>query len=149
MATLSDMAALSSTEAVMTFDERQRHAVRGQLLNLITAAEAHVTWKTRLGHHVRGTIREPLEPDQLGDGGFCQLGMWLNGTASEPFRETGAYLQLGEAHRKFHQLGALIILRLRAGDRDGAARLFDEEYSAALRDIVKSLAEFNRCLFAE
>lgn len=143
------MATVSGMKTVMAFDEQQRRFARGQMLNLIAAAESHVTWKNRLGHHVRGTIREPLEPGLLGEGGFCQLGMWLNGMASEPFRETGLYLQLSEAHRQFHRIGALIIGLLREGDREGAARLFDEEYNAALRDIVKALAGLNRSLYAE
>lgn len=143
------MTTLSGMKTTMTFDEQQWRTARGQMLNLIAAAETHIAWKTRLGHHVHGTIREPLEPDLLGEGGFCLLGMWLNGAASEPFRKTDTYLQLNEAHRQFHRIGALIIGRLRAGDRDEAAKLFDEEYSVALRGIIKSLAELNRHLYEE
>ncbi|OGS90213.1 MAG: hypothetical protein A2Z95_02225 [Gallionellales bacterium GWA2_60_18] len=132
----------------MAFDEQQRRAMRGQLLNLVAAAEAHVTWKMRLGHHVRGTIREPLESALFGQDGICRLGAWLNSPVSVPYRETEAWLRLDAAHWDFHRLGAIIIGQLRAGDRDGAARLFDGEYSTALHSIINSLTELNR-LFQE
>lgn len=115
-------------------------------LNLVAAAEAHILWKTRLGHHVHGSIREPLESAPLGQDGICQLGSWINGSVFEPLRGSGVYQQLSDAHHQFHQMGALIIERLKAGDRNGAEKIFLNEYSRALRHIIQSLIEINKIL---
>lgn len=115
-------------------------------LNLVAAAEAHILWKTRLGHHVHGSIREPLESAPVGQDGFCQLGSWINGSVFEPFRETEVYQQLSDAHQKFHQTGALIIEKLKAGDRNEAEKIFRNEYSQALRHTIQSLIAINKIL---
>src|SRR3990167_5903450 len=115
-------------------------------LNLVAAAEAHILWKTRLGHHVHGSIREPLESAPLGQDGICQLGSWINGSVLEPFCEQEVHQQLSEAHQQFHQFGALIIERLKAGDRSGAAEIFRNEYNQSLRQIIQALTEINKHL---
>ncbi|HEU0220096.1 MAG TPA: CZB domain-containing protein [Gallionella sp.] len=115
-------------------------------LNLVTAAEAHILWKTRLGHHVQGNIRESLESALLGQDGICQLGSWINGSVLEPFCEPEVHQQLSEAHRQFHQFGSLIIERLKAGDRNGAAAIFGNEYNQSLRHIIQALTAINKRL---
>ena len=115
-------------------------------LNLVAAAEAHILWKTRLGHHVHGSIREPLESAPLGQDGICQLGNWINGSVFEPLRGSDVYQQLSDAHQQFHQMGALIIEKLKAGDRNGAEKTFLNEYSQALRHTIQSLIEINKIL---
>lgn len=115
-------------------------------LNLVAAAEAHILWKTRLGHHVHGSIREPLESAPLGQDGICQLGNWINGSVFEPLRGSDVYQQLSDAHQQFHQMGALIIEKLKAGDRNGAEKIFLNEYSLALRHTIQSLIEINKIL---
>jgi len=115
-------------------------------LNLVAAAEAHILWKTRLGHHVHGSIREPLESAPLGQDGICQLGNWINGSVFEPLRGSDVYQQLSGAHQQFHQMGALIIEKLKAGDRNGAEKIFLNEYSLALRHTIQSLIEINKIL---
>jgi Chemoreceptor zinc-binding domain len=122
--------------------------LRGRF-NLVAAAEAHILWKTRLGHHVQGNIRESLDSAPLGQDGICQLGSWINGSVLEPFCELGVHQQLSDAHRQFHQFGALVIERLKAGDRDGAAEIFRNEYNQSLRQIIQALAEINKCLQKE
>ena len=123
-----------------------RKRVMRDRLNLLAAAEAHVLWKTRLGHHVRGDIRESLESAPLGQDGICQLGNWINGSVLEPFCELDEFKQLKEAHRQFHQLGELIIEKLKAGDRSSAGTIFNTEYSQSLRRIIQSLTEINKQL---
>ena len=142
MALLSGM---SGMKDVFGFDYFCRRDM-GERLNLIAAAEAHVLWKTRLGHHVRGSIREPLESALIGQDGVCQLGGWINGSVFDPIRDMDVYRQLNEAHRQFHQLGADIVDRLKAGDRSGAEAIFTNEYSQSLRRIIQSLTEINRLL---
>jgi len=115
-------------------------------LNLVAAAEAHILWKTRLGHHVHGNIREPLESAPVGQDGICQLGSWINGSVFEPLRGSNVYQQLSDAHQQFHQMGALIIEKLKAGDRSGAEKIFLNEYSLALRHIIQSLIDINKIL---
>ena len=115
-------------------------------LNLVAAAEAHILWKTRLGHHVHGSIREPLESAPLGQDGICQLGNWINGSVFDPLRGSDVYQQLSDAHQQFHQMGALIIEKLKAGDRSGAEKIFLNEYSLALRHIIQSLIDINKIL---
>lgn len=122
--------------------------LRGKL-NLVAAAEAHILWKTRLGHHVHGTLREPLEPAPVGQDGICQLGSWINGSAFDAFRGTDAYRQLSDAHQQFHQLGALIMEKLKEGDRNSAEKIFMNEYSQALRHTIQSLIEINKILQEE
>lgn len=122
-----------------------KRELRGRL-NLIAAAEAHILWKTRLGHHVHGSIREPLESALVGQDGICQLGSWINGSVFEPLHESAVYQQLSDAHRQFHQMGALIIEKLKTGDRSGAEKIFMNEYSQSLRHIIQSLVEINKIL---
>ncbi|MCR4298356.1 MAG: CZB domain-containing protein, partial [Gallionella sp.] len=105
-----------------------------------------ILWKARLGHHVRGSIREPLESALVGQDGICQLGNWINGSAFEPLRGSAIYQQLHDAHRQFHQMGALIIERLEAGDHSDAERIFVNEYSQSLRHIIQSLVAINKIL---
>lgn len=122
-----------------------KRALRSRL-NLVAAAEAHILWKTRLGHHVNGSIRESLESAPLGQDGICQLGSWIDGSAFESLRGDEVYQQLSEAHHKFHQLGALVVEKLKAGDRSSAEKIFMNEYSQALRQTIQSLIEINKVL---
>lgn len=115
-------------------------------LNLVAAAEAHVLWKARLGHHVYGTIREPLDSAPVGQDGICQLGSWINGSIFEPLLGSDMYQQLCDAHEQFHQLSALVIEKLKVGDRSGAESLFKNEYSQSLRLIIQALVEINKIL---
>jgi len=139
------MALSTSTKDFPGFSPQQRHEMRDRL-NLVAAAEAHILWKTRLGHHVQGSIREPLESAPVGQDGICQLGNWINGSVFEPLHGSDVYRQLSDSHRKFHELGALIIEKLRAGDCIGADSLFRNEYSVSLRHIIQSLVEINKAL---
>ncbi|TAN86596.1 MAG: hypothetical protein EPN14_00190 [Gallionella sp.] len=139
------MAMLSGVRDFFISDSSYKYAIRSGL-DLIAVAEAHVLWKTRLGHHVQGNIREPLELSQVGQGGVCQLENWLNSLTLEPFHGTGVYNQLNEAHQQFHQLGALIVEKLKAGDHAGAATVFKCEYNQSLLRIIQSLTEINRHL---
>ena len=115
-------------------------------LNLVAAAEAHILWKTRLGHHVNGSIRESLESAPIGQDGICQLGSWIDGSAFDSFRGSGVYQVLSDAHHQFHQLGALVVEKLKAGDRSSAEKIFMNEYSQALRQTIQSLIEINKAL---
>lgn len=137
------MALLSEVKDFFGFEHHHKRAVRGGF-DPITVAEMHVLWKTRLGHHVQGNICEPLELSLVGQGGACQLENWLNDLASEPFYKTGSYGQLNEAHQQFHQVGASIVEKLKAGDHAGADALFKNEYSQSLQRIIWSLTEINR-----
>lgn len=118
----------------------------GSRLNLVAAAEAHILWKTRLGHHIHGSIREPLESAPVGQDGICQLGNWINGSVFETLRGSDAYQRLHDAHLQFHQLGAIIIGRLKTGDRSSAEEVFMNGYSQSLRHLIQSLAEINKIL---
>lgn len=127
------------------FDVARKHNIRARA-NLLDAAEMHILWKTQLEHHVQGSICEPVEPLLVGQGGFCQLGMWINSSESGPFRGLPEFDQLHEAHQKFHQSGALIIEKLHVGHRSEAALIFKNEYNQALRRIVQSLTDINKHL---
>lgn len=139
------MTPLTGVKDLLGVEHSQKRELRGRL-NLVAAAEAHILWKTRMGHHVQGNIRESLESSPLGQDGICQLGSWINGSVLEPFCEPEVHRQLSEAHRQFHQFGALIIERLKAGDRSGAAAIFGNEYSQSLRHIIQALTEINKRL---
>ncbi len=102
-----------------------------------------------MGHHIDGTIRESLDGAPLGQDGICQLGNWISSCILEPLCEPEVCRQLSEAHRQFHESGALIIERLRASDRRGAAEIFGNEYSWALRCIIHALTEINKQLQAD
>ncbi len=142
------MALLTGVKDFLGVNYARKRELRGGL-NLVAAAEAHILWKTRLGHHVQGNIRESLESAPLGQDGICQLGSWINGSVLEPFCEPEVCQQLSEAHQQFHQFGALIIERLKAGDRSGAAEIFRNEYNQSLRQIIQALTEINKCLQEE
>lgn len=142
------MELLTGVKDFLGVNYARKRELRGGL-NLVAAAEAHILWKTRLGHHVQGNIRESLESAPLGQDGICQLGSWINGSVLEPFCEPEVHQQLSEAHQKFHQFGALIIERLKAGDRSGAAEIFRNEYNQSLRQIIQALTEINKCLQEE
>lgn len=139
------MTLLTGVRDFFGIEHSRKRELRSRL-NLVAAAEAHILWKTRLGHHVHGNIRESLDSAPLGQDGICQLGNWINGSVLEPFCELEVYRQLSEAHRQFHQFGALIIDRLKAGDRTGAAAIFRNEYSHSLRQVIQALTEINRYL---
>ena len=118
-------------------------------INLIAAAEQHVLLKAHLGHHVYGRTRDALDSSIYGHDGLCQLGSWINGSVLEPFCELEVRQQLSESHQQFHQFGALIIERLKAGDRSGAAAIFRSEYNQSLRRIIQALTEINKRLQEE
>ena len=142
------MEMLAGVKDFLGVNYARKRELRGGL-NLVAAAEAHILWKTRLGHHVQGNIRESLESAPIGQDGICQLGSWINGSVLEPFCEPEVHQQLSEAHRQFHQFGALIIERLKAGDRSGAAEIFRNEYNQSLRQIIQALTEINKHLQEE
>jgi len=147
------MAALSETRGFFTavtkdlfnFDTTRKQEARSKF-DLISVAETHVLWKTRLGHHVQGNIRESLELFTVGQNGICQLENWLNTTVLESFCDATVYSQLKKSHQQFHQLGALIVEKLKVGDRAGAAEIFKNEYSLSLRQIIQALTEINKQL---
>lgn len=121
-------------------------AVAHNDLNLLSAAEAHILWKARLGHHIEGNVREPLENVLVGQGGFCQLGCWITGPELEPFRNLPEFALLSEAHLQFHNLGAVIVEKIRAGERAAAREIFRGEYNQALRTIIQALTGISRHL---
>ena len=139
------MALLTGVKNFLGADNARKRELRNRL-NLVAVAETHILWKVRLGHHVRGIMRESLESAPLGQDGICQLGSWINGSVLEPFCEPEVHRQLSEAHRQFHQLGSLIIERLKGGDHSGAAEIFGNEYNQSLRRIIQSLTEINKRL---
>jgi hypothetical protein len=139
------MRGLSEVHDVTGFDCCCKRGLRDRL-NIIAAAEAHVVWKNRLGHHVRGAGSEPIGAALFGQDGICQLGRLINGSAFSEIRDRDEYRQLRDAHQQFHQLTAVVVEKLEAQDRSGAATLFENEYSAALRDILQSLGRINRLL---
>ncbi len=142
------MALLSGVKDFLGVDRSRKRELRSRL-NLVAAAEAHILWKTRLGHHVQGNIRESLDSAPLGQDGICQLGNWISGSVLEPFCDMEVHRQLSEAHQQFHQFGAHIIERLKAGDRASAAAIFKNEYSQSLRHIIQALTEINKHLQEE
>lgn len=139
------MALLTGVKGFLGIDNSKKRESRRRL-NLVAAAEAHILWKTRLGHHVQGNIRESLASATLGQDGICQLGSWINGSVLKPFCEPEVHQQLSDAHQQFHQFGALIIERLKAGDRDGAMAIFKNEYNQSLRYIIQALTAINKGL---
>lgn len=113
-------------------------------LNLLGMAEAHIVWKTRLWHHIQGDAREPLDTALLGQTGICQLANLLSGNEFGYLRGIPEFEQLVDAHRQFHQMGALIVEYLKTGDLDSASATFKAEYSTSLRDMIQSLTWLNR-----
>ena len=139
------MALPVSMKGFFGFGAQPKRELRGKF-NLVAVAETHILWKTRLGHHVRGNIHEPLESALFGQDNICQLGSWINGSAFEPLRGSAVYQQLHDAHQQFHQMGAVIIERLKTGDHSDAEKIFVNEYSQSLRQIIQSLVEINKIL---
>jgi hypothetical protein len=139
------MALFAGMKDFFGFDYYHKRNLR-ERLNLLGVAEAHILWKTRLGHHIQGNIREPLEAALVGQDHICQLGSWINGKEFEPFRELPEFTQLSEAHLQFHQLGRLIVERLKVGDRSGAETIFRTEYNQSLRRTILALTEINKHL---
>lgn len=139
------MALLSGTKDFFTLASYRKHDMRSRY-DLISVAESHVLWKARLGHHVQGNIREPLELCLVGQNSICQLENWINGSVLEPFCDADVHEQLKKAHQQFHQHGALIVEKLKVGDRASAAMIFNNEYSLSLRHIIQSLTEINKQL---
>lgn len=139
------MALLAGMKDFFGFDYYHKRNLR-ERLNLLGVAEAHILWKTRLGHHVQGNIREPLEAALVGQDSFCQLGNWINGPEFAQFRDLTEFQQLDEAHRQFHQLGRVIVEKLKVGDRNGAETIFRNEYNQSLRRTIQALTEINKLL---
>jgi hypothetical protein len=139
------MALLAGMKDFFGFDYYHKRNLRDRL-NLLGVAEAHILWKTRLGHHIQGTIREPLEAALVGQDSFCQLESWINGQEFAQFRDQPVFEQLEEAHRQFHQLGRVIVEKLKIGDRGGAETVFRNEYNQSLRRTIQGLTEINRLL---
>jgi hypothetical protein len=123
------------------FDCCNKRGLRDRL-NLIAAAEAHVAWKIRLGNYIWGeALLDAVFPEQV-----CPLGNLINGAAFSAFRERDEYRSLSDAHQKFHQLASVVVEKRKADDKAGAAAMFENEYSLALRDILQSLSKINRLL---
>lgn len=115
-------------------------------LNLLGVAEAHIVYKSRLWHHIQGNIHEPLDAALLDQSGICQLGNWINGNELGHLRGMPEFEQLSDAHRQFHQLGTLIVEKLKVGDTDSASEIFKDGYSTSLRNMIQSLTWLNRHL---
>lgn len=122
---------------------RLPHDASGQF-DFISAAETHVACRARLGQFVRGAAHEPIEATLFQHDRFCALGRWIDGPLPASVRESDAYLRLRDAHLLFQRLGNLIVEHLQKGDRSGAAILYKNQYSAALRGMIHALAELNR-----
>lgn len=122
-----------------------RRGLRGRL-NIIAAAEAHVVWKNRLSHHVNGVSKEPLGSALLGQDGICQLGNLIDGAALASLGNDEEFQRLRAAHQQFHKLAHEVVHKLEGDDRTGAKALFENEYSAALSQILTSLTKLNRMM---
>jgi len=139
------MTMLAGIKNFLGIDNARKNDLRRRL-NLVGVAEAHIIWKTRLGHHVKGTIRESLDSAPLGQDGICQLGSLIRGSVLAPFCEPEVHRELSEAHEHFHQYCDLIIAKLKAGDRNDATAMFENEYNHALRRIIQALTIINKQL---
>jgi len=137
---MNNLASLPASFADNPYEKHDLH----DCLNLIGAAESHLLWKARLGHHVRGSISEPVESSVVGQDGICLLSVWINGNVFAQWRDTDEYFRLTDSHRRFHQHGDEILGLLKAGDHAAAERIFEHQYSPALRQIIQSLAEINQ-----
>ncbi|MDZ4202044.1 MAG: CZB domain-containing protein [Gallionella sp.] len=139
------MTLLSGVKDFLGFDHYRKQDLR-ERLNLIGVAETHILWKIRLGHHVHGGTQEPLETALVGQDAICLLGNWIRGGEFEAFHGLPAFQQLRDAHQKFHDIGELIVCKLREGDSQIAAALFEGEYTQSLRDIIHALTVINKHL---
>lgn len=136
------MALMASMKSFFEVGTQRKFDGSGRL-NLLAVAEVHVLWKARLGHHVRGSECEMLDRNQVGQGGVCQLGNWIEGSELQPYRDFPEFRDLSRAHWEFHQAGGRVIRHLEAGERDQAELVFNGQYSAALRTMIRSLTELN------
>jgi hypothetical protein len=115
-------------------------------VNLVAVAETHILWKTRLGQHVRGGTDELLESAMVGQNGICRLGVWIKGFAFTPLGGTKAYHQLINAHQRFHQLGDVVMAKLKEGDYLAAEGVYLGGYSQSLQQIIQALTDLNQLL---
>ena len=93
-------------------------------LLLATANLEHCNWMSALKDFIEDdtglTEMQVISPDE------CDLGKWMNSEGLSDFGKYPEFITLKEFHKNLHALGAKIVEKKRAGDKQGAENLIEE-----------------------
>ena len=109
--------------------------VRGEV-SFADAIEAHLAWKRRLIDVLAGKAEQWPNDDEVGKDTRCTLGQWIHGTGWERYGNLPSFVELRDAHARFHGLAREVVEHARAGRRVEATRLLDGEFQRTSGDII-------------
>jgi hypothetical protein len=102
------------------------------------AIRAHVEWKLRLRMFLDGQ-GESMTGDVAARDNACELGRWLYGEGRK-YATDPSYPELKEAHARFHQVAAEVLIAAERGDKRAAeARLESPDYSKSSSAVVAAI----------
>ncbi len=87
---------------------------------------AHSLWKKKLSDLLRG--KSSLRPEEIADHRSCKFGQWYFSSGTEMFGHLETFKRIDPLHEKVHATAREISRLFNSGDREGAARLFEEFY---------------------
>lgn len=112
-----------------------------QGLNFTTAIENHLRWKTRLTHYIGGRANETLDADVVAMDDQCSLGEWINGAGGRNFSKEPGFIELIEAHARFHQCAADVVRKVHAGKQEEAEDMLNAgEYAKTSMLVIRLLS---------
>ncbi len=99
---------------------------------------SHTRWKRRL--HASLSSGEALDPAETARDDRCELGQWI--AAVRPtLGSRSDFLELAQAHRRFHLAAADVVRVINAGETERAARMlgFGSEFALASAEVVRAI----------
>jgi len=100
------------------------------------AIEAHMAWKRQLVDALAGKAEQWPKVDEVGTDKRCALGQWILGTGWERYGDLASFIELRNAHARFHGLAGEIVEHVRAGRRAEATHLLDGDFQRTSNDII-------------
>lgn len=97
----------------------------------------HLLWRWWIYNGILGFHQ--LDAEKAADFVTCRLGQWyLRKQVDAELAASSVFQQLGESHRRFHQLAQEVVLHLEAGRREEALQLL-ATVDESSREVVRSL----------
>ena len=103
-------------------------------LNLKEVLDAHDAWKSKLAAELSGASSEPIDADIIASDCHCVLGKWLHGKGKKDYSKLSEYKMAVDAHAKFHQTAAEVVIQHQSGHTSQAKQLLKTQFRSASND---------------
>ena len=102
------------------------------------AIAVHNLWKARLHNAIQGSAF--INESTIRDDKACDLGKWIHGDESTPFRLMSEFINLESKHARFHLIAAEVVSLVHKGETTKALKELDfGQYAKASAEVVQAI----------